>query len=89
MSIPKPHKKQPSRSCAMGISKLLALLVLASCTQCPAPSYVSACPPLVKYTPQFEQSAADQLATIPDGSPISTMLIDYGNLRQAVRTCQK
>jgi hypothetical protein len=75
----------------MGIFKTLPLLFLAGCSLCPAtaPPLLSACPVAPAYSQQFEESAAKQLSTIPDNSPISTMLGDYGKVRAEIRDCQK
>lgn len=44
------------------------------------------CPPIVKYSVAFQRQAADQLGTLPKGSPVRVMTTHYGQLRDACRS---
>jgi len=49
---------------------------------------VSACPPAVDYSREFQTRAADELALLPEGSAIAEMLADYAVMRGQIRACQ-
>lgn len=57
--------------------------ILFGCT----PHYITStpCPPLVEYSRDFQNAAADQLEGLPDGSPLVTMIEDYKRLRDGCR----
>lgn len=59
---------------------------LAGCT--PAPARVI-CPPLVNYTQQEQQEAANELATHPELRTLRTFMTDYGNERGECRSLDK
>jgi hypothetical protein len=40
------------------------------------------------YSKAFEQAAGQQLAALPDGSPIVTMIEDYLKVRAEARDCK-
>jgi hypothetical protein len=40
--------------------------------------------PLIGYAPATQRQAADELRTLPPGSVIGRMIVDYGQLRRAV-----
>lgn len=42
-------------------------------------------PPLVTYSKETQQRAADELSKLPDDSAVVKMMGDYGNLREAIR----
>jgi len=43
---------------------------------------VAACPPVVEYSREFQAQAAEELATLPDGSAVVEMMGDYAVLRK-------
>ena len=46
-----------------------------------------ACPPVVEYSREFQAQAAEELALLPEGSPIEQMLSDYAVMREQARAC--
>lgn len=48
---------------------------------------LGACLPIIEYNREFRARAADELATLPDGSAIAEMLSDYAVLRDQARSC--
>ena len=71
----------------------LAVLVIATSllTGCTTAGFdnggVAACPPVVEYSREFQARAAEELATLPDGSAIVEMMGDYVVMRDQVRAC--
>ena len=71
----------------------LAVLAIAtiSLTGCATVSSdvegLAACPPVVEYSEDFQESAAEELALLPEGSAIMEMLSDYAVMREQARTC--
>ncbi len=71
----------------------LAVLVIATSwlTGCATAAFdavgVAACPPVVEYSREFQARAAEELATLPDGSAILEMMSDYVVMRDQVRAC--
>jgi hypothetical protein len=66
---------------------ILAVLALAGCAS-QEPLYVSTCPVSPVYTKSFEKSAAMQLKTLPDNSPLVKMISDYLAMRAEAKKCQ-
>jgi hypothetical protein len=64
---------------------LLAALV-AGCAS-PAPIAQTSCPPLVQYTAEEEARAKVELLSLPAGSVIAQMIVDYGKERSILRAC--
>jgi hypothetical protein len=62
---------------------LLLLCLLTACT----PPYATGCPSPVEYSPEFQKRAQAQLQTLDPLSPVPQMIVDYGQLRAAVRAC--
>lgn len=62
---------------------LLATMLLSGCGAVAG----STCVPVVEYTPEFQSRAADQLATLPEGSPVVVMILDYLGMREQARAC--
>ncbi len=60
-----------------------ALLFVAGC----AP-VVTACPPLVAYTPEFNRRLADELEAMPAGTAVERAILDYATLRDQVKVCR-
>ena len=50
---------------------------------------VTACPPVVEYSREFQARAAEELGILPDGSAIAEMLADYGVMRDQARVCPR
>jgi hypothetical protein len=72
----------------------LAILVLATSwlTGCVTagfePNGLTACPPVVEYSREFQSRAAEELAMLPDGSAIVEMMGDYAVMREQARVCR-
>nr|WP_044008450.1 hypothetical protein [Leisingera methylohalidivorans] len=71
----------------------LAVLVVATSwlTGCATAGFeaggVAACPPVVEYSREFQAQAAEELATLPDGSAVVEMMADYAVMRDQARAC--
>lgn len=65
---------------------LMLIMLLSGCAA-QTPIYVTVCPVAPKYSKSFEQSAAAQLKTLPDNSPIVKMISDYIALRAETKAC--
>lgn len=50
-------------------------------------SGLAACPPVVEYSNEFQELAAEELALLPEDSVIAEMLSDYAVMRQQARAC--
>lgn len=46
------------------------------------------CPPVVKYSREFQTRAAEDLMQLPQGSAIAEMLSDYAVMREQARACR-
>lgn len=72
----------------------LAVLVIATSllTGCATAGFeangLAVCPPVVEYSGEFQARAAEELATLPDGSAIIEMLGNYAALREQARSCR-
>ena len=49
---------------------------------------VTACPPVVEYSREFQARAAEELGLLPDTSAIAEMLSDYAVMRDQARACR-
>src|SRR5512147_505189 len=47
------------------------------------------CPPVVAYSPEFLARAAVELDSLPIGSAIEQMLVDYQVMRDQARVCER
>jgi hypothetical protein len=47
-----------------------------------------ACPPVVEYSRELQAKAAEDLASLPEGSAIAEMLADYAVMREQARACR-
>jgi hypothetical protein len=47
------------------------------------------CPPVVAYSREFLARAADELDSLPIGSAIEQMLVDYQVMRDQARACAR
>jgi hypothetical protein len=66
-------------------------MLLALLTGCETPaSDVSACPPIVEYSPGFQARAADELDAIVAAGHVAIpqMIVDYGRERDMLRACR-
>ncbi|MCR9148150.1 MAG: hypothetical protein NXH74_13285 [Rhodobacteraceae bacterium] len=50
---------------------------------------VAACPPVVEYSREFQARAAEELATLADGSAVVEMVADYAVFRDQTRACRR
>jgi hypothetical protein len=48
---------------------------------------MAACPPVVKYSWEFQARAAEELAMLPEYSAVAEMLADYAAMREQARAC--
>ena len=46
------------------------------------------CPPAVEYSREFQKSAAEEVASLPERSAIAEMLADYSVMRDQARLVQ-
>ena len=51
------------------------------------PGIATACPPVVEYSREVQERAAEELEVLPAGSAISEMLADYSTMRDQARSC--
>jgi len=73
--------------------RLAVLVIATNClTGCAAAGFyaggVAACPPVVEYSREFQARAAEDLATLPEGTALVEMMVDYAVLREKVRGCR-
>ena len=48
------------------------------------------CPPMVQYSPEWNNALADELDSLPQGyATIPMAITDYAKLRDRIRTCEK
>ena len=67
---------------------VLATILLSGCaTGISEPRTATVCPPLVKYSREFQVRAAEELAGLPEGAMIAEMLSDYAVMREQARRC--
>ena len=73
------------------MTRWLAVLAIATSwlTGCAAAGFesggVAVCPPVVEYSREFQEQAAEELALLPEGSAIAETLSDYAVMRQQAR----
>jgi len=48
---------------------------------------MAACPPVVEYSREFQARAAEELASLPNGSTVIEMMNDYVVMRDQARAC--
>lgn len=77
----------------VGCSRLrLVVLVivtslLSACAKVSSEPVVGVCPPVVEYNQAEQAEAADEVASLPDGSTVVEMLSDYAVMREQARAC--
>lgn len=62
---------------------LTAALLSSGC----AIKTISVCPPVIPYTDEFQERAADELEALPDDSAVGVMVEDYLVTRDMLRAC--
>ncbi len=72
----------------MKINKLLAVVSILSLTNCSAVNISTACPDIPFYTKE-EQSELNRIRKEANSMLLDKVLIDYGNLREDLRECNK
>ena len=73
------------------LTPLLTALAIAgiSATGCATvSSETRPCVPIVSYSQDFLDRAADELDALPEGSAIEDMIADYSVMREQARACQ-
>ena len=48
---------------------------------------LAACPPVVEYSRELQAQAAEELAKLPNGSPVIEMMGDYVEMREQAHLC--
>lgn len=72
----------------MKINKLLAVVSILLLTNCRTTNISTACPDIPFYT-QEEQLELDRIRKEANSMLLDKVLIDYGNLREDLRECNK
>ena len=72
----------------MKINKLLAVVSILLLTNCRTTNISTACPDIQFYT-QEEQLELDRIRKKANSMLLDKVLIDYGNLREDLRECNK
>lgn len=76
-------------------SRPLAVLVIGASwlTGCATAGFetggVAACPPVVEYNRELQVQAAEELASLPNGSAVVEMMGDYAVIRGQVHACAR
>jgi len=67
----------------------LSLICLTACAQgrSEPEAVVSLCPAPINYGAPFQAQLADELASLPDHPALWRAMLDYGQLRAALREC--
>lgn len=69
---------------------VLATIWLSGCaTGASDVGALGTCPPVVAYSREFQQRAAEDLALLPERSAIKEMLADYAVMRDQARVCSQ
>ena len=67
----------------------IATSLLSGCaTVGSEPGGISACPPVVEYSREFQARAAAELLLLPEHSVLAEMMSDYVVLREQARACR-
>lgn len=64
---------------------LPSIVLMALLGACAPAGSEPACFALVPYDGQTQRQAAEELAALPDGSPLARMIENYGDLRARLR----
>lgn len=72
--------------------RLAALAIVTSllsgcATGISEPRIAAICPPVVEYNREFQERAAEELASLPERSAIAEMLADFNVTRDQARAC--
>ena len=73
----------------LAVLAIATSLLTACATGISEPRVVTACPPVVEYSREFQGRAAEELRLLPDGSAIADMLSDYAVIREQARRCSE
>jgi hypothetical protein len=76
----------------MAMRRLILLPLLLGLAGCPGVAPIdiqTACPPLRAWSAADQKALADALAPIPESSPLWALEKDWGQMRDAIRACQK
>lgn len=68
---------------------ILSLICLTACAQVRSepPDIMSLCPVPIAYGTAFQAQLADELTSLPDHPALWRAMLDYGQLRAALREC--
>ena len=50
--------------------------------------HIGQCPPVVEYSSELQERAAEELALLPEGSAIAEILSDYAVMREQALSCR-
>lgn len=70
-------------------SQIIALFMTCGFISACTPTITNVCPPIQVYSKEFNKELADEVEKLPDGSLIIRALIDYTNLRDQLRICNR
>ena len=66
---------------------MIVMSLLSACATVNSERAVGACPPVVEYDAGFQARAAKEMHTLPEGSAVVKMMIDYAVMREQTRVC--
>jgi len=66
---------------------IVGALSLNACSTGTSSRPLVLCPPIKRYTPEFQLELARALSALPDSSALLTAMSDYLELRQMLRAC--
>ena len=70
------------------VALVIATSLLSGCATVGSdPPIDIVCPPVVQYNREAQARAAEELATLPEGSAIAEMLSDYAVMREQMSAC--
>lgn len=68
----------------------IATSLLSGCATGGAESgWLTACPPFVDYSREFQARAAEELELLPGRSAVAEMIADYSVMREQARACSR
>ena len=72
----------------LAVLGLATNLVTGCATVDSEPRIVTACPPVVEYSREFQARTTEELVLLPERSSIAEMLGDYSVMRDQARACK-
>ena len=63
----------------------ILLVVTSSLAACNSVPNRGGCPPLIQYSAETQKKAAAELQSLPQGSTVAQMIVDYKKTRDACR----